>query len=56
LGTDGNFGSPNIIQLMVQVQGLAAAIAYSMVMAYIAGFLLTFRKKSTRKALVNSGT
>ncbi|CAA6805005.1 MAG: Unknown protein [uncultured Thiotrichaceae bacterium] len=50
LGTEGNLSPPNFIQLFTQFQGIAAAIVYSIVMAYIATFLLTFRKKRVKKA------
>ncbi len=48
LGTDGNFGAPDMLQLVIQLQGIAAALAYSFVMANIMMFLLKFRSKRSK--------
>ena len=45
-GTEESFATPNFTQLVTQLQGIAAAIAYSIAMAYLALFLLAFRKKA----------
>ncbi|MGB0848946.1 MAG: hypothetical protein ACPGSM_19585, partial [Thiolinea sp.] len=47
LGTEGSFSSPNVVQLGIQVQGVAAAVIYSIVMANIAVFLLRLRGKAS---------
>jgi len=45
--TENSFSAPNMTQLITQTQGIAAAIAYSLIMAHLVAFLLTMR--NTRK-------
>ncbi|CAA6828343.1 MAG: Ammonium transporter [uncultured Thiotrichaceae bacterium] len=47
LAPEGNFGPLNISQLVIQTQGIAAALVYSFVMANIIMFVLNFRRKTT---------
>ncbi len=44
LGSGGSFGTPNFIQLGTQIQGIAAAVAYSIVMANLVLFLMSLSK------------
>lgn len=45
LGTEGNFSAPNWIQLVIQFQGIAAALAYSIVLANIVLVLFALDKR-----------
>jgi Amt family ammonium transporter len=50
LGTEGSFFAPNTIQIAAQIQGIIAAIIYSMVLGYIvAMFFTSLEKKRQRK-------
>jgi ammonia channel protein AmtB len=45
LGTEGNFAAPNMSQLVIQLQGSLAALAYSIVLANVVIFLFALHKK-----------
>jgi Amt family ammonium transporter len=49
LGSGGSFGTPNFIQLGTQIQGIAAAVIYSIFMANIVLFFMKSRKKKPAK-------
>ncbi len=49
LGTEGTFSMPNMTQLLNQVEGIVVAVIYSAVLANVALWLLSLRKK--RKAV-----
>jgi Amt family ammonium transporter len=48
LGSDGNFSTPDMIQLVIQVKGILTAIVYSMVMGTIIFIILNFFKKRSK--------
>lgn len=50
LGSEGSFGTPNFIQLGTQIQGIAAAVAYSIFMAHLILFIMNLRKPKPAKA------
>ena len=50
LGTQGNFSKPNFPQLVTQIQGIAAAVAYSIVMAYFVLTIIRNRQNKAKKA------
>lgn len=55
LGTDGSFKAPNLIQLNTQVQGIAAALAYSIFMAHAVLIVMKMKKnKSTEMTSASS--
>lgn len=45
MGTEGSFATPNWIQLVIQLQGIAVALVYSIVLAHIALFLFSLDKR-----------
>jgi len=48
LGSGGSFGVPDTLQLIIQLKGIAIALAYSFVMANIMVFLLKFYSKRSK--------
>jgi Amt family ammonium transporter len=50
LGTDGNFSSPDMPQLVTQIKGVVVAIIYSSIMARIVLFLIRLRNKNFQEA------
>jgi ammonia channel protein AmtB len=50
LGTQGNFSKPNLPQLVIQIQGIAAAVAYSILMAYVVLTIIRNRQNKAKKA------
>ncbi|WMP19409.1 hypothetical protein [Thiothrix lacustris] len=45
LGTEGNFTTPNMDQLIIQIEGSLAALAYSIILANVVIFLFALHKK-----------
>lgn len=48
LGSGGTFSAPDILQFIIQLKGIAAALAYSFVMANIMLLLLKFSSKRSK--------
>jgi Amt family ammonium transporter len=46
LGSEGTFATPNVAQLLYQLQGIAVGLVYSVVLAQVAWILLAFRKRT----------
>lgn len=51
LGSEGMFDLPNIQQLVSQLQGIAIALIYSVVLAHVAFLLFTIRKQPPETAV-----
>lgn len=49
LRTEGTFSAPNTIQLFIQIQGIAAALVYSLVMGHIAYLIIKLRMNGQEK-------
>ena len=49
LGTEGSFATPNNIQIIIQLQGIFAAIIYSTVLGYIVASILKSQEKRHRR-------
>lgn len=49
-GSENTFGAPDFTQLVTQAQGIATALAYSIVTGHVAMLLLAFRKKQPQTA------
>mgnify|MGYP001950075789 CR=1 FL=1 len=54
LGSDGSFGTPNFIQLGTQVQGIAAAVGYSIFMAHFILFIMRLKKSKPAKSVAKT--